>query len=109
MTGVNEPGAQPRVRSRQRLESGVAVEVVQWRGATVLDDAKAAGAQVERAGRADPAVANRAAADQAVADQAVASAPDVARVVRGPFVLEVTGTLPVELLAILAESAAPAR
>jgi hypothetical protein len=87
--------AAPRVMSRQRLESGVVVEVVQWRG----EDEKPSGAMQAEAGKAAP---------PATEDRPGLPSPEVARVVRGPFLLQVTGSLPGELLEILAGSATPA-
>ncbi len=81
----------PRVLTLQRLESGVPVRVVQ-----ALGSAGALGA-------APPASA--AAGDGSGA----LPAPEVARVTVDRYTLEVTGSLPVELLAILAQSASPAR
>ncbi len=89
---VDAGPAAPRVLTRQRLESGVPVRVIQWPGAAVA--AHAGGA------------AEAAPAEDADAPGGLPTA-EVARVTVGRYVLEVTGSLPADLLAILAESASP--
>lgn len=78
------------VMTRQRLESGIPVQVVQRWGEG------AAAPDTERN------------AEKAASDQGALPRPEVARTTRGDYVLEVTGSLPAALLEILAESAIPA-
>ena len=101
---VSEGSALPAVLTLQVLESGVPVRVVQRRGAAMSSSARA-----EEAAQMDGAEEGNAVADEGNAGASAGlPGPEVVRVTRGDFVLEVTGSLPAELLAILAESATPA-
>lgn len=83
---VGSAATRPAVMTRQRLESGIPVQVVQRWGESA----------------APPA------AEKAEADGAGLPRPERAITTRGDYVLEVTGSLPAALLEILAESATPA-
>lgn len=83
---VGSAATRAAVMTRQRLESGIPVQVVQRWG----DSA------------APPA------AENAEADDAGLPRPERAVTTRGEYILEVTGSLPAALLEILAESATPA-
>lgn len=87
---VSSGEGRPAVMTRQRLESGVPVQVVQRWGA----------------GAAAPDAQKR--AEKTASDEAALPRPEIARTTRGDYVLEVTGSLPAALLEILAESAVPA-
>lgn len=88
---IGDSDARPRVMTMQRLETGIPLQVVQGWG--------------ESAARPGEADAPREADDAEVGSL---PQPEVARATRGDYVLEVTGSLPEELLEILAESATPA-
>lgn len=91
-----EEGATPRVLTLQRLETGVQLRVVQWRGEGLESEVATGGASVS-----------------SLRGSIVASDPalpelQVVRVVRGPYVLELTGPLPEGMLSVLGEVASPA-
>lgn len=98
--------APPAVLSLQRLESGVLVRVVQRRVAAEEDRA----AEVAREAEVLEVVEEEAAVTAHAPEPPGRTLPgaEVARVARGPFVLEITASLPAELLTILGESARPA-
>lgn len=90
-----DDGDQPRVMTLQRLQTGVPVQVVQWRGDDAETEWRTAGVselsdRVQQAGDASLPGAN------------------VARVVREDYILELTGSLPAGLLSVLGETADPA-
>lgn len=87
-----------QVLSLQRLQSGVPIQVVQWRG----EEAEEEDRGEVPALRGDTPAANAALPRGALPDA------NVVRVVRDEFILELTGSLPAGLLSVLAETADPA-
>lgn len=87
---TDQSDVRPRILTMQRLETGIPLQVVQRWGESAAQPGEAAARQAD------------------AADPGALPQPEVARTTRGAYVLEVTGSLPEELLEILAESAMPA-
>lgn len=92
-----------QVLSLQRLQTGVPIRVLQWRGEEEEPDGAADRTQL--------AASVEGAAPTADTALPFAALPDanVVRVVRDEYILELTGSLPAALLSVLGETADPAR